>query len=330
MSIVSLFLIVCLGILIFIAYFHISNFILDHFVNNKSKKFSHETSIRAVIFIAPAFIVLFIFILYPVFETVRLSFYDKFGRDFVGLYNYIWAFKDPEFRRGILNNLGWLLVVPTLSTFFGLVIAKLADKIWWGTFAKSIIFMPMAISFVGAGVIWKFIYEYRGPGDVQIGLLNAIIVFFGFEPQAWITIPIWNNLFLMAIMIWIQTGLALVIFSAALRGIPKEMLEASFIDGANFFVCYLKIVLPILKPAAASVIIITGTWVWNDFLNPLILLGPLEGTTVTVGLYRMVGQYSINFGELFAFMVLISLPVLIGYLILQKYFIEGLLAGSSK
>ena len=160
MSIVSLFLIVCLGILIFIAYFHISNFILDHFVNNKSKKFSHETSIRAVIFIAPAFIVLFIFILYPVFETVRLSFYDKFGRDFVGLYNYIWAFKDPEFRRGILNNLGWLLVVPTLSTFFGLVIAKLADKIWWGTFAKSIIFMPMAISFVGAGVIWKFIYEY--------------------------------------------------------------------------------------------------------------------------------------------------------------------------
>ena len=88
--------------------------------------------------------------------------------------------------------------------------------------------------------------------------------------------------------------------------------------------------LPILKPAAASVIIITGTWVWNDFLNPLILLGPLEGTTVTVGLYRMVGQYSINFGELFAFMVLISLPVIIGYLVLQKYFIEGLLAGSSK
>tara|TARA_Y100001970_G_C14194343_1_gene837194 strand:+ start:843 stop:1745 length:903 start_codon:yes stop_codon:yes gene_type:complete len=220
---------------------------LDHYANNKIKKISNESSIRAIIFIAPAFIVLFVFILYPVFETIRLSFFDKYGREFVGIYNYLWAIKDPEFRRGILNNLGWLLVVPTLSTFFGLVIAKLADKIWWGTFAKSIIFMPMAISFVGAGVIWKFIYEYRGPGDEQIGLLNAIIVSFGFEPQAWITIPIWNNLFLMAIMIWIQTGLALVIFSAALRGIPKEMLEAARMDGASELRIFISIIIPFLE-----------------------------------------------------------------------------------
>ena len=121
-----------------------------------------------------------------------------------------------------------------------------------------------------------------------------------------------------------------LVFRGFMKNIPQEMIEASFIDGANFFICYFKIILPILKPAAASVIIITGTWVWNDFLNPLILLGPLQGTTVTVGLYRMVGQYSINFGELYAFMVLISLPVLVAYLFLQKYFIQGLLAGSSK
>ena len=222
MSVFNLFFIVFLGILVFILYFHISNSVLDYLEKKNNRRYNFENSIRVIIFIAPAFIVLFIFILYPVFETVRLSFYDKFGREFVGLYNYQWAINDPEFQRSILNNLGWLLIVPTLSTFFGLVIANLADKVWWGSIAKSIIFMPMAISFVGAGVIWKFIYEYRGPGDTQIGLLNAIIVSFGYEPQAWLTIPIWNNVFLMAIMIWIQTGLALVIFSAALRGIPKE------------------------------------------------------------------------------------------------------------
>ena len=243
MTIFSLFFYVLIGILVCILYFHLSNYIFDFF----SKKDSKESSIRAFIFIAPAFIILLIYILYPVVETVRLSFFDKYGRDFVGISNYIWAIKDPEFKRGILNNLGWLLIVPTLSTFFGLIIANLADRIWWGTIAKSIIFMPMAISFVGAGVIWKFVYDYRGPGDQQIGFLNAIIVSLGFEPQAWITIPIWNNLFLMAIMIWIQTGLAMVIFSAALRGVPREMLEAARIDGASELKIFTSIIIPYLN-----------------------------------------------------------------------------------
>jgi len=247
MSLLNLSFIVLLGILIFVSYFHFSNSFLDSYNRKSNGRFKFENSIRVVIFILPAFIVLFIFILYPVFETVRLSFYDKFGREFVGLYNYKWAISDPEFRRSILNNLGWLLIVPTFSTFFGLVIANLADRIWWGSIAKSIIFMPMAISFVGAGVIWKFVYEYRGPGDTQIGLLNAVIVSFGYEPQAWLTIPIWNNIFLMAIMIWIQTGLALVIFSAALRSIPKEMIEASRIDGASELKIFFSIIIPYLE-----------------------------------------------------------------------------------
>tara|TARA_Y100001980_G_C14540564_1_gene318309 strand:- start:878 stop:1861 length:984 start_codon:yes stop_codon:yes gene_type:complete len=247
MSFINLISIVLLGILIFILYFYISNTLLDFYSRRQQKQNKLENSLRAIIFIAPAFIILFIFILYPVFETIRLSFYDKFGREFVGLYNYKWAVDDPEFRRSILNNFGWLLVVPTLSTFFGLVIANLADRVWWGSIAKSIIFMPMAISFVGAGVIWKFIYEYRGPGDTQIGLLNAIIVNFGYEPQAWLTIPVWNNIFLMAIMIWIQTGLALVIFSAALRSIPNEMLEAARIDGASELRIFFSIIIPYLE-----------------------------------------------------------------------------------
>ena len=247
MEIFALILTVFIGLLCFVIYFGLSNFVLDYLLIYKNHSFVYENSIRVLIFIAPAFIVLFVFILYPVFETVRLSFYDKFGREFVGLHNYLWAINDPNFRRSILNNLGWLLIVPTLSTFFGLVIASLTDRIWWGTIAKSIIFMPMAISFVGAGVIWKFIYDYRGTGDQQIGLLNAIVVSFGFEPQAWLTIAIWNNLFLMAIMIWIQTGLALVIFSAALRGIPKETLEAARMDGASELRIFWSIIIPFLE-----------------------------------------------------------------------------------
>ena len=247
MNIFSLAFIVLVGILFFVLFFHFSNFVLDYYEKKSKSSFTFENSIRVIIFIAPAFIVLFVFIIYPVFETIRLSFFDKVGREFVGWHNYSWAIKDPDFRRGILNNLGWLLIVPTLSTFFGLVIANLADRIWWGTIAKSIIFMPMAISFVGAGVIWKFIYDYRGPGDDQIGLLNAITVALGFEPQAWLTISIWNNLFLMAIMIWIQTGLALVIFSAALRSIPNETLDAARIDGASELKIFWAIIIPYLQ-----------------------------------------------------------------------------------
>ena len=247
MSIFSLALTVLIGILFFVMFFHLSNFLLDYYQIKKSKTLTYENSIRAVIFIAPAFIVLFVFIIFPVFETIRLSFFDKRGEVFVGIYNFAWAIKDPDFRRSILNNFGWLLIVPTLSTFFGLVTANLADRVWWGTIAKSIIFMPMAISFVGAGVIWKFIYDYRGPGDEQIGLLNAITVALGFEPQAWLTIPLWNNLFLMAIMVWIQTGLALVIFSAALRSIPNETLDAARIDGASELKIFWSIIIPYLQ-----------------------------------------------------------------------------------
>ena len=247
MTIFSLAITVLVGILVFVLFFHVSNLLLDYFGKRSSKIFKLENSLRVIIFIAPAFIVLFVFIIYPVFETIRLSFYDKIGREFLGWSNYAWAIKDPDFRRSILNNFGWLLIVPTLSTFFGLVIANLADRIWWGTVAKSIIFMPMAISFVGAGVIWKFIYDYRGPEQEQIGLLNAIVVAFGFEPQAWLTIPIWNNLFLMAIMIWIQTGLALVIFSAALRSIPSETLDAARIDGASELKIFWSIIIPYLQ-----------------------------------------------------------------------------------
>jgi alpha-glucoside transport system permease protein len=200
--------------------------------------------IRPWLFIGPALIILTIYLIYPVVETLRLSFMDRSGQSFVGADNYEWAFGDREFRNSILNNFLWLAVVPAACTFLGLVIAVLTDRIWWGTLAKSLIFMPLAISFVGASVIWKFIYEYRGDGQTQIGILNAVVQFFGGAPQVWISLPFWNNFFLMAILVWIQTGFAMVILSSALRGIPEETIEAAVIDGANPFQIFWKIMIP--------------------------------------------------------------------------------------
>ena len=196
------------------------------------------------VFLFPALFLVSLYLIYPIIETVRLSFYNNSGRSFVGLDNYIWLLGDDEVKVAVRNNFMWLFIVPTISTGIGLVAAVLADRVWWGTFAKTLIFMPMAISFVGASVIWKFVYDLR-PIDVdQIGLLNAILVKLGSEPMAWITIPFWNNFFLMIILIWIQTGFAMVILSAALRGLSSEVIEASRMDGASEFQIFYKIMIP--------------------------------------------------------------------------------------
>ena len=242
-----------------------------------------------------------------------------------------------KFENDIINNPASFPELLTLSNYYNIFIKS--NDLLSSSLTNSLLFTSLSIIFVlifssMLAFSIKFLSK-KIKNLIFIFLLLGLIL-----PTPIILIPVFtilkyiklNNTFLGLILFFAAYYLPFgtLVFRGFMKNIPKEMLEASFIDGANFFVCYYKIVLPILKPAAASVVIITGTWVWNDFLNPLILLGPLEGTTVTVGLYRMVGQYSINFGELFAFMVLISLPVIIGYLFLQKYFIEGLLAGSSK
>lgn len=229
-------------------YFAGSNFLLDKIIHlpvrNKSTLERVRSNVRPWLFLAPAFLLLGTYLVYPLFETFRLSFYDSTGDVFVGLANYRWVLVDQGFLITIRNNFMWLVVVPTFATALGLVVAVLADRVWWGGFAKSMVFMPMAISFVGASVIWKFVYDFRGPDAEQIGILNAIVMGMGFEPQAWVTVPFWNNFFLMAILIWIQTGFAMVILSAAIRGVPSETLEAARIDGASEVQIFFEITVP--------------------------------------------------------------------------------------
>lgn len=203
-----------------------------------------RAAISPWLFVGPALLLLGVFLVYPVIQTIRLSFFNARGDSFVGVRNYKWALGNPEFQQAIANNLMWLLVVPFACIVFGLVIAVLADRLRWGTIAKSLIFMPMAISFVGASVIWKFVYDFRGPDKEQIGLLNALVVSLGGEPRAWVALPFWNNFFLMVILIWIETGFAMVVLSAAIRNIPDEIVDAARVDGAGEIQIFFRIIIP--------------------------------------------------------------------------------------
>ncbi|QCI98676.1 carbohydrate ABC transporter permease [Agrobacterium larrymoorei] len=250
-QIVSALGVVIVGVFACAAYYWLSDKALqfifpvrDGDVIHASRNLNKRAAVRPWLFVGPALLLLAVYLVYPVIATFILSFYDRTGTNPVGLANYRWALYDAGFRQSIFNNILWLAVVPAACTFLGLVIAVMTDRIWWGNIAKSIVFMPMAISFVGASVIWKFIYEYRGEGQTQIGLLNALVEFFGGTPQVWISMPFWNNFFLMVILIWIQTGFAMVILSAALRGIPEETVEAAVIDGANGWQIFWKILVP--------------------------------------------------------------------------------------
>ncbi|MFQ8430298.1 carbohydrate ABC transporter permease [Amaricoccus sp. W119] len=232
-------------------YFYFSNLLLDTVLPARGpdpvragRNINRANLIRPWLFLAPAIFALVVYLVYPVIESVWLSLHDRSGQNYVGTSNYVWMVNDPVFRESMFNNLLWLLFVPAAATGFGLAAAALTDRIWWGNIAKSLIFMPMAISFVGASVIWKFIYDYRAPGEPQIGILNALVTSLGGDPQAWLTIPFWNNFFLMVILVWIQTGFAMVILSAALRGIPEETVEAAVLDGASPLQIFFKIKMP--------------------------------------------------------------------------------------
>jgi alpha-glucoside transport system permease protein len=314
-----------------VAYYYLSNQVLDHVLfpakgPDAGRNITRANMIRPWLFLFPALFALSLYLAYPVFETLRLSLTERLpggGSRFVGLENYSRMLAEPKFWEALRNNMLWLVVVPAASTAFGLLAAQLTDRIRWGNIAKSLIFMPMAISFVGAAVIWKFVYDTRPADQPQIGVLNALWLLFeggpwsflflrlvpalmlvGFglaaawlgwllirplvaagarrpgtlglfgrsagalialvlaglslrevpgmltadlpygQPQTWLTLPFWNNIFLMAVLIWIQTGFAMVILSAALRGVPEDTIEAAIVDGANPFQIFFKIKVP--------------------------------------------------------------------------------------
>ncbi|MCK8608484.1 carbohydrate ABC transporter permease [Agromyces sp. C10] len=204
-------------------------------------------------FLLPTALLLGFGLIYPAIRTTGLAFANKAG-EFIGLDNFVWAFTQPAGLISIRNTLIWVILVPLLSTVIGLAYAVFIDKARGERVYKSLVFMPMAISFVGAGVIWRFVYEYRGPNQEQIGLLNAIVTGLGGEPVRWLQDAPWNTFFLIVVMIWVQTGFAMVVLSAAIKGVPTEQIEAAELDGTNAWQRFTNVTIPSIRGSLVVVV----------------------------------------------------------------------------
>lgn len=292
--------------------------------------------LQPFVFVGPAMAILAWYLALPVYRTFWLSLFGRNGfpegftvfrpwtwpaalqtENFVGFSNYAAIFTERLMREAFRNNIMWIVFGATFSVLFGLLIAVLADRSKAERVSKSLIFLPMAISFVGAGVIWKFMYEIRPAGTPQIGVMNAIVTAFGGEPNAWYAntsiIP-WNNLFLIVIVIWLQTGFAMVLFSAALKGIPNELLEAGRVDGATEIQIFFRIMIPYIMGTIITVSTTVVIFTLKIFDVVWVMTGGQFSTEViATQFYRQsfVARNS-GFGSAIAFILLIAvIPVMI-------------------
>jgi len=203
-------------------------------------------------FLLPAILLLAIGLIWPAVRTTGLAFLDNSGN--FSFDNFVWMFTQPSAIRTLINTVIWVLFVPTISTALGLAYAVWIDKSRGERFYKALVFMPMAISFVGAGIIWRFVYEYRSAGRDQIGLLNAMVVGLGGDPVQWLQTDPLNTFLLIVVMIWIQTGFAMVVLSAAIKGIPTEQIEAAQLDGTNAWQRFSNVTVPGIRSSLVVVL----------------------------------------------------------------------------
>ncbi|MBW3619366.1 MAG: sugar ABC transporter permease [Actinobacteria bacterium] len=294
-----------------VALFYGLNYLVEHTLPQRMR----DTA-RPWVFIGPAILIVGLYLLFPALDTIRRSFMDARSTSFVGSKNYEYLVTDPGTRETIWNNVLWILVVPAVSVAVGLAVAVLADKLRpkWENTAKSLIFLPMAISFVGASTIWGFIYAWRAQGQPQIGILNAIWTQLGNEPVAWLDQQQYNDFLLMVIMIWLQAGFAMVLLSAAIKNVPDDTIEAARIDGATEVQIFWRVVVPQIR----STIVVVGTTililVLKVFDIVLVMTGGRNGTDVVAHRFiteminnRQLGRASV----LVVFLIVVTIPFMI-------------------
>jgi alpha-glucoside transport system permease protein len=260
----------------------------------------------------PALFLLVVFIIYPAVRTMILSFYGPRSEEFVGLSNYAFAFTNENMLIALRNNLIWVVVFTTLVVGIGLLVAILTDKVRYESAAKSLLFMPMAISYVAASVIWKFMYQYRPAGETQTGTLNALFTALipNYQPTPFTTNPPWNNLALIVIGIWIWTGFAMVILSAAIKGINQDLIDCSRVDGANAWQVFWKIIIPLISSTITVVVTTMLINVLKIFDIVYVMTnGRLDTEVIANRMYKELFNYQ-NYGRAAAVATILFVAVL--------------------
>ena len=276
----------------------------------------HTGRWRPWLFVGPALLLIVFFLVYPTIMTIARSFFGRgtslFGphTEFVGFTNWRYVFTNGTMLTSLRNNALWAVLFTTCTVGFGLLLAVMLDRVRYEKLVKSIIFIPAAISMVGASVIWKFIYAYRPVDMEQIGVLNALVVAFGGEPVGWLLRRPWlNNICLIAVGIWMWTGFCMVIFSAAYKNIPKQLMEAARIDGANEWHVFRVIILPLLIPTAAVVGTTMIVQVLKIFDIIFVMTNGNYGTEVIANrMYKEMFNFS-NYGRASAIAVVLLILI---------------------
>lgn len=268
--------------------------------------------VRPWLWLAPALMFLLVFLVYPTIGTVIRSFQNKAGTAFIGLDNYVWFFTNETTLSALKNNVIWLILLPVMTVGLGLLIAVLVDRVRYESMAKSLIFLPLAISMVAASVIWRFVFDYQVAGEPQTGTLNALVGRFGLGPYPWLSIDTlsFNTILLIIVMGWMWTGFCMVIISAALKGINSELLEAARVDGATEWQVFRRIVFPLLLPTLTVVtttIVITALKTFDIVYT---MTNGLFDTEVIAN--RMIKEMFVNgnFGRASAIAIVLLLAII--------------------
>jgi alpha-glucoside transport system permease protein len=272
-------------------------------------------------FIGPAGLLLVFGLIRPAVITIYQSFFDRTGKNFIGLDNFAQLVSTTSLRQVLLNTIIWVLIVPVAATFLGLLYAVVVDRSPVEALAKALIFLPMAISLVGASIIWRFVYEYRADlgENQQIGLLNQILVIFGREPYQFLLNGPWNTLFLIIVFIWVQTGFAMTILSAAIKAIPDDVTEAARLDGVSGTQMFRHITIPGIRPALVVVLttIAIGTLKVFDIVRTM--TGGNFGTSVVANEFytQAFRQSNIGLGAALATVLFVLVVPIVVYNVRQ-------------